>query len=72
MKTYLAINLDQFHKNAKDGQTTAQIRFIPAINMKKAASFIRRNYPANDWSLVPEGCFNRHIVLKQLASESIS
>ena len=72
MKTYLAINLNDFYKNAKDSQTTTQLRFIKAKNMKKARSLIRLNYPDNDWSLVPEDCFNRHIVLKQQHTQSLS
>lgn len=65
MKNYLAINLNDVYKNAKDGQTTARIIFVKAISIKKAELLLRRDYPANDWSLVPEGCFNKHIVLNQ-------
>lgn len=71
MKTYLAINLDDVYKNSKDGQTIAQIRFIKAPSIKKAKILISTSYPANDWSLVPEGNFNRHVVLKQQTTESM-
>ena len=70
MKTYLAINLDDFHKNVKEGQTITQIRFISAESINKAKSLVIRNYPSHGWSLVSEDYFNKHIVLKQQSLKS--
>ncbi len=65
MQTYIAINLNDFHKNAHSRQTSAQICSINAKDISQAKDFLIHHYPNASWSLVSERQFNKHLVLEK-------
>jgi predicted RNA-binding Zn-ribbon protein involved in translation (DUF1610 family) len=65
-KSFIAINLDQFHSNQQkdDAWTTAQIRFISADNIEKAKEFVETFYPTVAWAVIPKTTIDKNIVYK--------
>lgn len=63
---FIAINLDDFHKNQKNAGTTAGMIFIEAENINKAKSFLERNYPESPWAVVRKQIFDANIVTRQV------
>lgn len=59
---FIAINLDDFHKNQKDAGTTASMIFIEAENITKAKKFVERNRPESPWAIVWKQIFDANIV----------
>jgi len=63
--TFLATNLDDFHKNQHgEAKTTAEIRFVDADGILEAQEFMKLNYPEHPWSLVCKQVFDANIILK--------
>lgn len=65
-KSFIAINLDQFHDNQqKDcAWTTAQMRFISASSIEKAKEFVETYYPTVAWAVIPKTTIDNNIVCK--------
>lgn len=63
---FIAINLDDFHKNQKDATTTAGMVFIEAENIRKAQGLLERNYPESPWAVVEKQVFDANIVTRQV------
>lgn len=63
---FIAINLDDFHKNQKDAGTTAHMIFIEAEHIEKAKSFVECNFPESSWALVCRQVFDANIVTRQV------
>jgi len=65
-KTFLAINLNQFHENQeKDcAWTNVQIRFISAKDIESARQFVKEYYPTVAWVVIPKQYFDRNIVYR--------
>ena len=63
---FIAINLDDFHKNKKDAGTTAGMVFIDAENIWKAQGLLERNYPESPWAVVCKKVFDTNIVTRQI------
>lgn len=67
-KSFLAINLDQFHENQqKDcAWTQSQIRFISAKTIEEAKDFVKTFYPSVAWVVIPKSYFDKNIVCKSV------
>lgn len=64
-KTFIAINLNQFHENQKgEAQTIAQMRFIKAESLEKAQEFVKEFYPDIAWSVMPKNIIDKNIVYR--------
>lgn len=63
---FIAINLDDFHKNQKDAGTTAGMKFIEAEDMQKAQRLLELNYPESPWAVVYKLVFDANIVRRQV------
>jgi hypothetical protein len=64
-KSFIAINLDEFHSNQLDGSTKAQIQFVLAENIDKAKDFMHRYYPNIAWAVIPKNQIDKNIVYKE-------
>ncbi len=63
---FIAINLDDFHKNQKDAGTIAGMIFIEAENITKAKTFVEHNRPESPWALVCKQVFDVNIVTRSV------
>jgi hypothetical protein len=65
-KSFIAINLDQFHSNQQKDYawTESQMRFISADNIEKAKEFVQTFYPTVAWSVIPKSIIDKNIVCK--------
>lgn len=61
---FIAINLDDFHKNQKDAGTTASMIFIYAEDITGAKRFIEHNRPESPWAVVCKQVFDANIVYR--------
>ena len=62
-KTFLAINLNDFHSNQKGKpETNAQIKFIGATTIDVARKYMQRLYPDTTWFVVPQSYCDKNIV----------
>ena len=61
---FIAINLDDFHKNQKGASTTAGIIFIEAENIWKAQGLLERNYSESPWAVICKQVFDANIVYR--------
>jgi len=68
-KTYLAINLSDFHTNQKSASTHVEIMFISARNIEKAQTHLKRHYPRQAWGIVPKSTMDKNIVPMQIMEE---
>ena len=60
-KTFLCINLNDFHTNQKGAGTTTEIKFLSAYNQKEAEEMIHRLRPANAWFVIDKAYADKHI-----------
>lgn len=63
---FIAINLDDFHKNQQDAGTIASMIFIEAENIVKAKSFLEHNRPESHFAVVEKRVFDANIVTRQV------
>lgn len=61
-KTFLCINLNDFHANQKDAGTTTRILFLSANNQKEAEKTIQRLRPESAWIVIDKNYADKHIV----------
>ncbi len=62
-KSYLAINLHDFHANQnEEPETTTQIRFISAKSLDKAKEFMHELEPKTAWFVLPKEYCDKNIV----------
>lgn len=62
---FIAINLDDFHRNQKDAGTNAGMIFIEAEDISKAKRFVEHNRPESPWAIVCKQVFDANIVIRQ-------
>lgn len=62
---FIAINLDDFHRNQDGPTTNADMIFIQAENIRKAQGLLERNYPETPWAVVCKQVFDANIVTRQ-------
>lgn len=63
MKSYLAINLNDFHSNQNNNaETNTRIKFIAANNLDSARKFIHESDLCNAWVVIPKQYFDKNIV----------
>ncbi|SHK34229.1 hypothetical protein [Hespellia stercorisuis] len=64
---FLAINLDDFHKNQKgEPRTNAEIVFIESRSILEAQRWMELNHPEHPWALVCKQVFDANIVTRQV------
>lgn len=61
-KTFLCINLNDFHVNQNGTGTTTKIMFISANNQKEAEKKIQKLRPENAWFVIDKSYADKHIV----------
>jgi hypothetical protein len=62
-KTYLAINLNDFHANQNGKpETHTQIKFISAESIQAAREHIHRSHPETAWFVIPKSYCDERIV----------
>jgi len=63
MKEYLAINLNDFHKNQNStkGMTFTKIVFISAESIEKAKEYINNRNTKEAWTIIPKQYFDKNI-----------
>ena len=66
-KTYLAINLNDFHENQNKtkGETFTKIVFINANSIDEAKQCINNRNTDNAWTIIPKDYFDKNIAYKQ-------
>lgn len=69
-KTYIAIDLEQFHSNQEKSFTKAQMLFISADNINKAKEHLKEFYPSVPWTVIPKSTFDKNIVYKSDSQEA--
>lgn len=67
---FIAINLDDFHKNQNGSTTTTGMVFVEAENIDKAKSFMKHNHPESPWAVVCKQIFDANIVIRQLYKDN--
>lgn len=67
---FIAINLDDFHKNQKNATTNAGMVFVEADNISKAQQYMEINHPESPWALVCKQIFDANIVIGQLYKDN--
>jgi hypothetical protein len=60
--TYLAFNLEDFHRNQGAGPTRVGVKFIQAKSLRTAKDFMASFYPETAWAVVPKRTFDAGIV----------
>lgn len=66
-KSYLAINLHDFHSNQNGKpETTAQIRFLSAKSLDAAKEFIHESEPRTAWFVIPKEYCDKNIVYAEI------
>lgn len=68
MKTFLCINLNDFHTNQKDASTTTKIEFISARTQKEAEDTIHKLRPNTAWFVIDKAYADSHIVCADIAN----
>ena len=66
MKSYIAINLNQFHSNQKDAGTTTDLKFILAKNIEEAKKTVKNLYPNEAWAVITKNSIDQNIVYKSI------
>ena len=62
-KTFLAINLNDFHANQRgEPRTQTEIKFISAKSIEKAREHIHSEYPSIAWFVIPKEYCDKNIV----------
>ena len=61
-KTFLCINLNDFHANQEGAETTTKILFLSANNQKEAEKAIYKLRPENAWFVIDKSYADKHIV----------
>jgi len=62
-KTFLAINLHDYHANqCGKAETNTRIRFLSATSLEKAKEFINRLEPEFAWFVIPKDYCDKNIV----------
>lgn len=65
-KTYLAINLNDFHSNQNGKpETNTQIKFFSAANLADAKRAVHTTYPHTAWFVIPKGYCDSNIVYSE-------
>ena len=62
MKTFLCINLNDFHGNQNGPKTNAEIQFVSAADQNKANELIHEMYPTKAWFVIDKAYADKHIV----------
>lgn len=66
-KSFLAINLNDFHANQNgEPKTTAEIRFILANSIEAAREHVHSEYPDTAWFVIPKAYCDKNIVCANL------
>lgn len=66
-KSYLAINLHDFHSNQNGkSETTAQIRLLSAKSLDAAKEFIHELEPRTAWFVIPKEYCDKNIVYAEI------
>jgi len=65
MPTFIAINMNDFHRNQKPGVpgTTCEMLFYGAADKDSAARLVMKERPGEAWSIIPKSSIDRRIVL---------
>jgi len=67
-KTFLAINLNDFHANQNgEPETHAQIKFISAKTIEAAKEHVHRLEPKTAWFVIPKSYCDENIVYAERA-----
>jgi hypothetical protein len=62
-KSFLAINLNDFHANQNgEPKTNTEIQFLQAKDIESARELIKRLYPQTAWVVIPKQYFDNNIV----------
>jgi hypothetical protein len=62
-KTFLAINLNDFHNNQNgEARTNCEIVFISAKSIVEAKNFVSEFYPTIAWFVIPKKYCDQNIV----------
>ena len=65
-KTFLAINLKDFHSNQNgEARTNTEILFIGATSIEKAREHVKRKYPTIAWSIFPKSYLDKNIMYSE-------
>lgn len=59
---FIAIDLNDFHKNQDGATTMAGMVFIEAENIWKAQRLLKHAYPESPWAVVCKQVFDANIV----------
>lgn len=62
MKTYLCINLNDFHENQNGTKTNTEIQSVIATNQNKANELIHKMFPTKAWFVIDKAYADKHIV----------
>lgn len=63
---FIAINLDDFHKNQVGAKTSTEIIFVEASGIIEAQNYMRLNFPEAPWAVVSKKVFDVNIVTRQV------
>lgn len=64
MKTYIAMNMNDFHMNQKEGiaGTSVELVFISAESIDKAKAYIKHSRPECAWSVISKSTIDKNFV----------
>lgn len=64
MQTYIAMNMNDFHMNQKEGVagTSVELVFISAESIDKAKAYIRHSRPERAWGVIPKSTIDKNLV----------
>ena len=64
---FIAINLDDFHKNQNnEPRTNASMIFVDAPGIIEAKEYIKLNHPESPWAVVSKKVIDANIVTRQV------
>ena len=66
-KTYLAINVNDFHENQNTdkAETFTKIVFIGAESLEKAKEYIENMGNGKSWAIIPKDYFDKNMVYSE-------
>lgn len=61
MPVYLAINMNDFHANQKNAETTVRVVFVDAKNKFEAGWHMGEFYPETPWAIITKASVDKQI-----------
>jgi hypothetical protein len=67
-RSFIGININQFHENQKGAGTTVDMQFVKASSAYNAQKYLESKYPGICWAIIPKQTMDKGMYPKQEAN----